>query len=186
MELEKMTELEYKKYNEMNKIAHRPQRNAFIIGSFIGIIFFALFAYFGIRIVTFKSLMLILSYTNATVQSAHLNFTTNTSIATSIIKLDQNPMLQITYFLHNYAFTAEIENCILGIILIFFGYFAFQYFMDIYPTKYSVSTYKGLRRAIREKDAILKRLTKHGYTRKEIEWYFEVRSKIQELEKVIN
>ncbi|MEM4098037.1 MAG: hypothetical protein QXS81_05060 [Candidatus Micrarchaeaceae archaeon] len=186
MELEKMTELEYKKYKEMDKVAYRPRMKENIIYLALGAIFFIAFAYIGVSIITFKPTMSVLKYTNTTVQNANLNFTTNASIAASIIKLSQNPPLQVTYFLHNYALITAIVNLILGVILIFFGYFVFRYFVDTFPAKYSASTYKSLRRTIREKDAMLKRLAEHGYTQKEIDWYFEVHSKIQELEKEVN
>ncbi|MEM3215966.1 MAG: hypothetical protein QXS17_03560 [Candidatus Micrarchaeaceae archaeon] len=188
MELEEMTESEYKKYKEMDKIAYRPQWNEVRVGYFIGIIFFAFFAFLGVGIIiaTYKPMMLVIKYTNATVQNAHLNFTTNASIAASIIKLAQNPVLQVTYLVHNSAFVSLLETTMFGIILIFFGYFAFKYFVNTYPTKYHVSTYNGLRRALREKDAIFKRLTERGYTKKEIDWYFEVSSRIQELANMVN
>ncbi|MEM4097300.1 MAG: hypothetical protein QXS81_01255 [Candidatus Micrarchaeaceae archaeon] len=188
MELEEMTESEYKKYKKMDKIAHRPQWNAIAIGSVLGIISFAVFAFLGMVafITTSKPMNLLIKYTNATIQSAHLNFTNNASITASITKLTQSPTLVATYLVHNFALIDLIETIVFAIILIFFGYFAFKYFMNIFPIKYPVSTYKGLKRALREKDAIFKRLIERGYTQKEIEWYFEVREKIQELANMVN
>ncbi|MEM4097983.1 MAG: hypothetical protein QXS81_04785 [Candidatus Micrarchaeaceae archaeon] len=194
MELEKMTELEYKKYREMDKIAHRSQNRriaswtVFLVGLTISI----LFIYFGLHILTFTitSTSALLNYTNATVQNAHLNFTTNSSIATSIAKLSQNPPLQTAYFLENDLFFKFLFATIAAVTLAIIGYI-FYYLLAgiaelIETGPQNLRGYNGIKRVLKEKAAIPKRLAEYGYTQKEIDWYFEVRSKIQELEKAVN
>ncbi|MEM3415616.1 MAG: hypothetical protein QW575_08610, partial [Thermoproteota archaeon] len=78
-----------------------------------------------------------------------------------------------------------VQNTLIGTLLVFLGFVSFIILIVI-PNEHHVRTYISLLRALNEKNAIRRRLVEYGYTQKEIEWYFEVRSKIQELEKVVN
>ncbi|MEM0201855.1 MAG: hypothetical protein QXR73_01625 [Candidatus Micrarchaeaceae archaeon] len=194
MELEKMTESEYKKYMEMNKAAYIT-RNRRIVSLAIALAGFTVFILLFYLSTTYlghiaASTSPLLNYTNATVQNTHLNFTTNPAIAASITKLSQNPTLEILYLLKLDMLFRVLFTVIAAFALILIG-IVFEYrLLDIANRivigHQDLRSYNGIKRALKEKDAIHKRLTEHGYTQNEIKWYFEVRSKMQELKNMVN
>ncbi|MEM3415528.1 MAG: hypothetical protein QW575_08160, partial [Thermoproteota archaeon] len=147
MELEKITKSEYEKYKQMDFVAHRPRIKENVIYFLVGLIAFVFFASLGLYILMSPSLNPLIDYTNATVQAAHLNFTTNASIATSITKLSSNSTLQLAYLLHSYALVSLVQNTLIGTLLVFLGFVSFIILIVI-PNEHHVRTYISLLRAL--------------------------------------
>ncbi|MEM3828159.1 MAG: hypothetical protein QXP36_02950 [Conexivisphaerales archaeon] len=184
-----MTELEYNKYKQMNKVAHTT-RNRMItamITELIGLAGFVIFLFFGLHGLNsiIASTSPIFSYTKTIIQNAHLNFSNNASITASITKLNQNPSLQNAYFLENIAASDFLFALIFTVALVITGLYLYHILADLASLirgQPSLRSYKELKNALKEKQEMLKRLSEYGYTQKEIDWYFEVRSKMRELD----
>ncbi|MEM0148288.1 MAG: hypothetical protein QXN16_00740 [Candidatus Micrarchaeaceae archaeon] len=187
MELSNMTKLEFEKYKKMNREAHASQRAEKALIELIGIAIFAFCFSYGIRLILLVNSVIkpLLVYASALLQSVNLSFNTNASIATSISTLVKNSQLQVAYFLQYDFSLYEVVALIAGIIFILLGISIFIFF-DLLPVRYSIKAYHGLEHALKEQEKIYKRLAEKGYTKKEISWYFEVKSKIEELENKIN